>query len=67
MWKTDGRVDRGTDRYDDFLTVAFRNFANTPKNASKNTHKKHKPTRIWVIMEGQLKETVNRSSIYLVN
>jgi hypothetical protein len=52
---TDGQTDMTT------LTVAFCNFANMPKNSRKNTHTKNTPTLIWVIMGGQLKQTVNSS------
>jgi hypothetical protein len=48
---TDGQTDMTT------LMVAFRNFAYM-SNARKNTYTKNTPTRIWVIMESQLKRTL---------
>jgi hypothetical protein len=54
---TDGRTDMTN------LIVAFRNFANTPKNACKNKPTKNMPPHIRVIMEGQLQQTVKHTTL----
>ena len=57
---TDGRIDMTN------LIVAFRNLANTPKTLIRTSIQKNTPARIWVIMRGQLNQTVKHATLFLV-